>query len=398
MRRPSGPLIAGVSLAFSLIAVEAALKTFFPYPDPFAADKTKSVVNYIPSYYPEHFRMKTYVEEGLPGVQGTTAFSINNKGFRGDTLRDPKPADELRVFVVGGSTTECRVLDDSQDLCRVLQTELIQHFSGRSNIKVYNAGKSGDKTYDHVAMISQRIVHLQPDLIVLFAGINDLIASINGVDYLHYDAEQPEQQSLGPLLEYAATEFQIPRRVFAAINKFSHKSNRELFQEIEKRTKYRRLARGRKEMPVSNDPPRVDLAHYRENLSTIIGMAKANRVPLALMTQASTWNSKIDAAAADWHWMGLAFEKETYQEDKLDEALELYNDVMRRLAANSRVALLDLPKLMPKSLEFFYDDCHFNVKGAETTASLLADFLIHEGLVPRVIDYQGNHSNGPEGR
>jgi lysophospholipase L1-like esterase len=225
------------------------------------------------------------------------------------------------------------------------------------------------------------MIHLQPDVITLFAGINDLVAAANNADYLHYRELGSREQDLGTSLKYAASNFQIGRRIFGVLNRFGQKSDKQLFQEIRKRTNFRNRARARMRRPVSDAAPRVDLAHYRNNLLTIIGIAKTHKVPLVLMTQATTWNSKVDPEAENWHWMALAFDEHAYSENDLDKALESYNDVMRQLALDYDVPILDLARILPKSLEFFCDDCHFNVKGAGVAASLLSDLIQKKFIV-----------------
>jgi len=53
-------------------------------------------------------------------------------------------------------------------------------------------------------------------------------------------------------------------------------------------------------------------------------------------------------------------------------ALESLNDVMRDLAREHEVPLYDLARDMPKSSECFYDDVHFNIRGAQDAAIGLA--------------------------
>jgi len=55
---------------------------------------------------------------------------------------------------------------------------------------------------------------------------------------------------------------------------------------------------------------------------------------------------------------------------------------MRQIAIEHAVPLYDLAKLMPKSLEYFYDDVHFNVKGAHTAGTQLAAFILENNLMP----------------
>src|SRR5215471_20401723 len=339
MKKPSGLLIGLISTIICLVAAELFLSHFLPCPDPYANQKRGAKVSYIPSSFPPHLRIKFEVEDGLPGVKkGEVSFSVNNVGFRGDDLKDPKPVNEFRIFLVGGSTTECRLVDDADEPARKIQNQLNRRAPGGASIKVYNSGKSGDKSFDHLAMIGHRIIHLEPNLIVLLAAINDLVAAANAADYLHFHDVDSQELGLGSLLKYAATDFQIGRRMCRIIDKLGAQTDKQMFQEITKQTThFRDKAQARMKKPVSSGPPRTDLDHYRSNLLTIIGIARAHGVPLVFMTQASTWNSKVDPEAEKWHWMGLAFDEHTYPEDLLDAALESYNDVTRQLGAQNDV-------------------------------------------------------------
>jgi lysophospholipase L1-like esterase len=85
------------------------------------------------------------------------------------------------------------------------------------------------------------------------------------------------------------------------------------------------------------------------------------------VTQQTTWNSSLDPQARERHWM-LYRNGKHYQEALMDEALESLNDVMRDVAQDHFVYLYDLARAMPKTREYFYDDVHFNVKGASVMA------------------------------
>ena len=60
--------------------------------------------------------------------------------------------------------------------------------------------------------------------------------------------------------------------------------------------------------------------------------------------------------------------------------MERYNEALRGVAQMQNAPMLDLAAALPKSLDYFYDDVHFNVRGADTTAALLANFLVDRGL------------------
>jgi lysophospholipase L1-like esterase len=302
-------------------------------------------------------------------------FTINQMGFRGDTLQIPKPEAEFRIFMIGGSTAEGFYLDDSEALHSIVQSELRKQTLKGLSIRLYNAGKSGDASNDHVSILVHRVVHLEPDMLIVFAGINDLSRSIYNHDYLHYGG------NLNLAVTVVATDFQIPRRIYYLIKRFSA-TDRDILERITGKSSYRGMVALQKKAPESDRKPRVDLASYRRNLQTIIGAAKAHGIQLVLMTQQTTWNSTVDPQAKDWQWLRYRAGV-TYREDLMDHALEAFNAVMRELARDHGIPLYDLAQEMPKSSEFFYDDVHFNVKGAELAGKRLSSYIVAEALIPR---------------
>lgn len=377
-----GPAISIISFAVFLVILEILLRLLAPVPDPYEMIKAEGN-QYIPSSFPTNFRMGTQVEEGLPGMQGSHSFTTNNLGFRGDHLSLPKPANEFRVFLLGGSAMESIYLDDSQVISSILQKELNKHVSQPAVVKVYNGAKSGAFTLDHVALIAHRIIHLQPDMIIVCEGINDLSRSIYNFDYLLYDIGRNSQKKLPffRLLKILATEFQIPRRIYYFLRRISSADELKTLQEISNKSNYRSKVELRKSAPLTNKKPRTDLISFRNNLTSMVGICQAHNIRLVLMTQASSWNSSIDPEIKNWQWM-LYRNGVTYRADLMEEALESLNNVTRQEAAEHSVPLYDLARSVPKSSDFFYDDAHFNVKGAEWVGKNLASFLVENTLIP----------------
>jgi len=372
-RGPSGPVLALLSLGMALLAAELLLRFVHPFPDPLLPMKRVVSVStgsaYVPSAYPPHYRKRVHSEPGLPGLDTLPrTFSTNNLGYRGDSLAIPKAPGEVRVFMVGGSTTACVFLDDRETVTRRLQDRLRAAYPGQ-DVRVYGAARSGDRSWDHVAMVSQRIAHLEPDLIVVFAGMNDLFAGANGRDYLMRDTARPP--TLKMLLAQASTEFQLPRLVFRAFSRVDPSS-------IDIRGEVRPLAARARALPLADGPPRENVRPYEENLRTLAGVARAQGARMVFMTQATTWNAR-DPRPSERHWM--VGTRVRYREADLDAAMERYNDAMRRAAAASGTPVFDLARSIPKSADFFYDDVHFNVAGADTAAAMLSRFIVDRGVI-----------------
>jgi lysophospholipase L1-like esterase len=267
-------------------------------------------------------------------------------------------------------------LDDPQAIGSVLQRELNKRgFPLRKNVKVYNAGKSGDHSDDHVAMIVHRILHLEPDMIILFSGVNDLLAAMRGFDYLHTSGPHGNRLKLNLILRMAATEFQIPRRIDRLANRLFLGRERQVLEEIKATSNYREKAQLAQATAPTEGGPSKNLSAYRNNLLTIAGAVKNHGVALIFMTQASTWNSSVDPQTEKWQWL-LYVNGVRYRADRMDRALESYNDVMREVARKHKTPVYDLARLLPKTVNYLYDDVHFNANGARLAASGLADFIV----------------------
>jgi len=379
-----------ISIIIGVILTEIALTLFFPIDDPYAQWKSseRAGMRYIESQFLPNQHYIFYPEDFLPDMADSVRFTTNSLGFRGSEIERPKPDSEFRAFVIGGSTTECLFLDDTADISYDLE-EFLNRYKPDSaglHVEVYNAGKSGDKSYDHVAMLSQRIVHLHPDLVVIFAGINDLSSGIYGYDYVHeYKKNQYLELGMKNLIKYGLTEFQVPRRLVHMLKK---PSDDDLLMAISFHSNYRTLINARKNGTVVNEFPRTNLEAYRNHLLSIIGICRMHNIKLVFMTQPTVWDSKIDPKAKELLWFTYRRGK-VFKEDLMDQALEKYNDVMRHLGNEYNVPVFDLAEVIPKSTEYFYDDCHFNITGAEFVADSLCTFILENYPIAHASDSSG---------
>lgn len=376
-------LLAVAALLFSLAAAEVALRTLAPLPDPYAWNKTRrwAIPSYVPSSFPPNVSRTFEPEEGLPGMTSELkTFSTNNYGFRGDSLAMPSPDDEHRIFLVGGSTFECLYLDDSESIGRLLQEELMVRAENGVRHRVYNAGKSGTRTYDYLALLVHRIVHLDPDLVVVFPGFNDFLQARSGRSYvLPNDRATSEgaRMTYKQLVLYLATELQLGRYAVGALGLAAEDQ-----ETITHRSDYASLAEKARSRPLADTAPPVELEPYARNLASLAGVARSHDFDLVFMTQPVTWGSDASPTIERWHWMTrVGSEGVRYPEDELREAMDRYNATTEEVARRHGVPVLRLDEEMELSARNFYDDVHFNERGAEVAARILAAFLRAEGVV-----------------
>jgi lysophospholipase L1-like esterase len=107
-------------------------------------------------------------ESGKVSVFGKSV-ALNRLGYRSPERSLARPAGVSRVLLAGGSTTfDVLAPDDASTWPSRLETRL-----GRS-VEVWNAGFPGWTSQENVISLAIRDLDLQPDLAVLYQGINDL--------------------------------------------------------------------------------------------------------------------------------------------------------------------------------------------------------------------------------
>ncbi len=111
------------------------------------------------------------VPDTMPGVNGNSRFIINEDGIRGPKFSDE---DAFRILVVGGSTTECLYLDQTETWTQLLQDMLNAQRPG-SHIWVGSVGKSGLDTRHNRLQVERLLGQYDRiDLVVLLEGVNDM--------------------------------------------------------------------------------------------------------------------------------------------------------------------------------------------------------------------------------
>jgi lysophospholipase L1-like esterase len=303
-------------------------------------------------------------------MDSSATFSTNNLGFRGDSLISPKPNDEYRIFLVGGSTTENLFIDDAIGFERQIQEKLQAEIPSKT-FKVYNAGKSGDASPDHLAMLGQRLVHLKPDLIILFPGINDLNRLAAGYDYLHFPVKSTEVERNWKVdLKFFLSNFQLIRRLINVMNPEEESARKAIFLT----TNYKDKVAEVQNLPLESSLPDFDISIYERNTQSFIGICKSQNIDLLILTQTFTWNSVEKNNLSNFHWM-VGIGDKRYPEDLLARRLTEMNQSIIDLAKKNSVDLLDLEKLIPKTNAYFYDDCHFNKGGISYSTDLISTVI-----------------------
>ena len=126
----------------------------------------------IASRHPQPYFMFSGPPNGQVGDGRQIRF--NSGGFRIEgEVSMPKPPDEIRIFVVGGSTVvQGTTLADS--IPGAIEAAL--RADGWPRARVYNFGVTAFLSGQELSLLVHRLAYLQPDLVIAYDGGNDLIS------------------------------------------------------------------------------------------------------------------------------------------------------------------------------------------------------------------------------
>lgn len=325
------------------------------------------------------FAPQTHV---LPGVEGTSRLSTNALGIRGPEWDD----GAVRILCVGGSTTACTYLDDSETWPHLLMQRLNERHPTR-RIWVGNVGKSGHDTYHHIELLRRLPEAARVDLCIVLCGVNDFDHALR----LPHDLRARIAPSRvfdvgGPCFPGTpcVKQTNLYRRARALLGRTPLSAAMEVEDATGSSYELRRRARQRARHDYPLPDLSADLAVYRANLATIARLCAERGIECVFVTQPTLWSDPMPPEHERWIWSKpIGRSGRALSAADLARGMAAYNDAMRAYCAEAGVACVDLDAACPKNLSIFYDDEHFNESGARFVADALAEALA-DRLHPRV--------------
>jgi lysophospholipase L1-like esterase len=311
--------------------------------------------------YRRHPYLNTAPREGtrIQGFGRQAAF--NSLGYRSPERPAVRRRQVLRVLCAGGSTTfDLLAASDDGTWPWRLEEKLRLR---RRRLEVWNAGFPGWTSLESLISLAMRDVNLDPQLIVLYQGDNDL--QPGGYEPFDSQYEHGHSELTVRALGFGRPPLPWPSRSL-------------LLEPL--------LAAWQRQRPgdpwASLDPQAPRHAHlapaavatFVRNVRSLIGIARAHGAHVALVTQSIRIRAQQRPADLRYlaQWLpALLPEAAPGELDRLSEAL-------RALRGEEGVQLVDAASRMGWQDEDFLDPLHFSARGSER----FADFLAAELLLP----------------
>lgn len=305
----------------------------------------------------------------LPYVPTPGYPSHDARGFRGEGFDDVAPEGRLRIACVGGSTTYGHDLPWRE--AWPAQLEALLREEGL-DVEVINAGVPGWVSRESAMSLEERVLPLEPDVVVIYQGRNELFPQSWDAyrdDYLHF--RDPDWV------------FDRTNSGYKALFRISHLALL-LCTHDEDRFGWE----GRLENPVygCNLKPNVPTPEgvvanledatrteaYRRNVERMVSAAREAGAEVVLCTFAF----RPEKLAT-----GMIPEDEIVR-PSLAVQLARNNDAVRDVAEALGVVLAETGVLAEQP-ELFRDDCHVTADGHRARARIIADAMRAAGWTER---------------
>ncbi len=334
------------------------------------------------------------------GLEGPSKFTTNSVGIRGDEFNDTQ---QYRLLAVGGSTTACVYLDDSEAWPHLVQDRMDARL-GPGATWVGNVGRPGHMTAQHILQI-EKLLPQQPkiDAVVLLVGVNDMLRFLSVMQDISRSPANVRGQSTYRRIEGAFSTFPIPqpdtpwylnlgftRLVTGSRWYFERRTDQVTFMDRQGRFVHQMREIRRNSSGFRDELPDLTktLSGYKRRLEMTIDTAANLGVPVVFTTQPSIWRSDLPPQEQDLLWMGgpplmrAAPGEEFYSVSALAEAMSRVNTTLLEVCRERGIDCLDIAANLPRNSSVFYDDVHLTEEGARQFADRLSDFLL--GLEPLV--------------
>ncbi len=333
--------------------------TFPVPPETFPADRP------VPRFvFRPDFRVAIRGGHLVPAARGEHVFwSSNALGLRGPAVVMPKPAGVLRIVTLGASTTEGIFNADDETYPYYLQ-QVFDRIGRLGKTDVVNAGFSGYTLDDLLAIAPDKVTALDPDLVVLYEGHND-------VDFTEF-APGLECSMRAPVGDCWMTHYP---------GIFSWAAHRSIVVTQALKVLHRQWPpSGVMAHRFEPNGPKRSATLVDEKLRALVDGLRRRGIPVVMSSFATVTRDGllVDRRATPGLYDDLVFDKYPMTAGELAQVYDRFNRLSASIAASCGVPYVDIAAAFPREPSLFpFDVMHPNAAGnrelAERFARALSD-------------------------
>jgi len=304
--------------------------------------------------------------KGRENYESKDGLNIHNSlGFRGPEILSPKPKGVYRIVTIGGSTTYSSAIKEwRKDFARQLERNLIDIYE-YEGIEVVNAGMGGYTSWESLINLEFNVLELEPDLIIVYQGANDMVARIVNPDNYKGDNSGLRKQWDVPKTPLIFKPMFV--RLLLKVNVINLQDIVNNADSVEGST-FSGFIESLNSTPLGaleqNDP-----VFFKRNLRSIIAISREFDAEIFLST--------------------IALNEEVGEHTKLlhfKQGIEENNYITMEVGLENNVTVYDFASDMSQDVKLWNDGIHLNEKGVEIKGKLFAKFIKENGIIDKDIE------------
>ena len=289
--------------------------------------------------------------------------SHNSLGYRNDEFPLEKPSGVYRIVALGGSSTYDVSIKDNANTFTAQLERLLKDDYGYQNVQVINAGVPGYNSWEILVNLEFRVLDLDPDLIIIYEGTNDVHARM--VEPSAYRGDDLGRRQAWHVPAVALWEHSALLRILSRAMNLTRQISIDDFVSsstyLSWPYEYRLSEDNLDPTEILKENPPI---YFRRNLENMSAIAKEQGVEIMFSTWA--YSPYLNDYASEGYY------QQGFQEN---------NAVVKDVAADQQLPLFDFVEVMPQDAKYWADGRHVNEAGALVKARLFAEFIHAQGLI-----------------
>ncbi|MBI4406113.1 MAG: SGNH/GDSL hydrolase family protein [Deltaproteobacteria bacterium] len=354
--------------AVSFILVEIILRVAFPFQE----------------------GRRTRYSQNLPGLKQEIEYHVYPFGFRSQSLNSRlKGKRTIRILCLGASTTDQPTQSNEDMWSSQLEKRLKDAFASQKiNVEVaaFGYGKGGQTLWQRVLWAQHELLSFSPDVVILLEGINDL--AWNGGPHYAYSRAQKlrEVAAMGPVSVEESWKTHCGRlSQVCAYGRYllgQWKLKRSLKNRSTVEWHSDHLPELRKQyaalpyvQTLRRHPDPID--EFSDGMDHLLGFLRRNHIETVVMGQPTLWKPQLTNDEKDvlWFYVNTPQGGVRPSPEWLAREMSRYNLQQAQLAQRWEATYIPLDSLIPETLDYFFDDCHFTDKGSYQVADAIFPYV-----------------------
>jgi hypothetical protein len=333
--------------------------------------------------------------QNLPGLSNFVTYERNAYGVRATTMGpQPKARGVKRVLCLGASTTDQINQNLSDTWCGRLEMQLNRSY-GASGVRFETAslGRGGFRAVDDLAWAEDSLAALQPDVVVLLLGINDL--AFTGARNYRYNrldsslarsrrrrdpnggrpATTPWQRRVCPMTLQLCRRLMLLKHRIAAAKQTDAPLRLDWDSE--------NLPRLRKEYQALPEVDHVDRdpdpeKEFHDAADSLVASLVSRHIRTVVLGQPVLWSDHMGDVERSQLWFPVSTPKGPVRPNGkwLANEMNRYNADLSAVAAARGATFYNLEGRIPKTVEYFFDDCHYTDAGSALVAKEVMPLVV----------------------